>query len=753
MQANVIKPFIAPLQILMLLALVSCGSERAAQITGSDTNVSGGSADTESGEENSGNTINSQQPNILLVITDDQGLDSSAQYSLGNDVPNTPVINALAQNGITYDNVWATPSCTTTRASLLTGKHGVNNGVTSTPGNLAASVGSIQAYLGSQSASQDYATSVFGKWHVDGANPAADHPAQLGIDHYAGNLAGNLTDYFDWDMTVNGVSQRSTTYHTTALVDMASEWIADQDTPWFTWVAFAAPHSPFHVPPEGFNTRGLSGTAADIEQNTRDYYLSAIETLDTELGRLLDSMDAETRDNTVVIVIGDNGTPRPVLDTSALLDGHGKGTLFDGGVQVPLVISGAGVTRTNERESGLVSIVDFFATVASLAGNDVSAINDGFDLSPSFSNSNALEREHLYTEFVSTTALGNGWTVRNATHKYIAYQDGSEALYDLSSDPLESNNLLLSGGNSFDAIITELNVHGLQLRGEGGTQPIGQAVDITDSNLSNASPSCSDHVNQYIATATDAARGIEFNASLNVMVNGNECIFSSNDIPNHTFNDGAGAFPNDVSEQDDTYRVALNPVAAASPTALSLNYDNGVLLNGVKVDLLAAGCFGVGDGRIGCNDDSQPWRFDPMFAANGFRVDQHNAHSQPDGSYHYHGDPLALFDRSGTVVSPVIGFAADGFPIFGSYIRDGSSVRAAVSSYQLKVGNRPSDNGQPGGVYDGSYRDDYEFVAGSGDLDQCNGMTVNGSYGYYVTAGFPYVMACFTGTVDESFRK
>ena len=196
-----------------------------------------------------------------------------------------------------------------------------------------------------------------------------------------------------------------------------------------------------------------------------------------------------------------------------------------------------------------------------------------------------------------------------------------------------------------------------------------------------------------------------------------------------------------------------SPVAAASPTALSLNYDNGVLLNGVKVDLLAAGCFGVGDGRIGCNDDSQPWRFDPMFAANGFRVDQHNAHSQPDGSYHYHGDPLALFDRSGTVVSPVIGFAADGFPIFGSYIRDGSSVRAAVSSYQLKVGNRPSDNGQPGGVYDGSYRDDYEFVAGSGDLDQCNGMTVNGSYGYYVTAGFPYVMACFTGTVDESFRK
>ena len=110
--------------------------------------------------------------------------------------------------------------------------------------------------------------------------------------------------------------------------------------------------------------------------------------------------------------------------------------------------------------------------------------------------------------------------------------------------------------------------------------------------------------------------------------------------------------------QDDEYRVALNAQFAAENTPLSLTYDDAILLNGVTVDLLAAGCFGVGDGRVGCNDDNQPWRFDPLFAANGFQVDQHNAHSQPDGSYHYHGDPNALFDHSGTVVSPVIGFAA-----------------------------------------------------------------------------------------------
>ena len=84
---------------------------------------------SEQGSSDSATTI--VQPNILLVITDDQGIDASAQYSLSSDLPDTPVINSLARNGITYENVWATPSCSTTRAALLTGKHGVNTGVLS----------------------------------------------------------------------------------------------------------------------------------------------------------------------------------------------------------------------------------------------------------------------------------------------------------------------------------------------------------------------------------------------------------------------------------------------------------------------------------------------------------------------------------------------------------------------------------------------------------------------------------------------
>ena len=159
----------------------------------------------------------------------------------------------------------------------------------------------------------------------------------------------------------------------------------------------------------------------------------------------------------------------------------------------------------------------------------------------------------------------------------------------------------------------------------------------------------------------------------------------------------------------------------------------------------------MGDGRIGCNDMAAPYRYDPV-GKQKFNVDEHNAHTQPDGTYHYHGNPHALFEQGDHAhePSPVIGFAADGFPIFGNFFADDMNIRKAKSSYQLKTGKR---SGGPGGVYDGTFVDDYQYVAGSGDLDECNGMTVDGVYGYFVSDGYPYIMGCFSGTPDASFNK
>lgn len=93
-----------------------------------------------------------------------------------------------------------------------------------------------------------------------------------------------------------------------------------------------------------------------------------------------------------------------------------------------------------------------------------------------------------------------------------------------------------------------------------------------------------------------------------IIITGNKCIFTSNAIPNHTYNDGQASFPNDVSPQTQRYEITQQPVFAAQVTPLSLRRDNAVFLNGVKVDLLAAGCYGVADGRIGCNNMNQLWR-------------------------------------------------------------------------------------------------------------------------------------------------
>jgi len=85
---------------------------------------------------------------------------------------------------------------------------------------------------------------------------------------------------------------------------------------------------------------------------------------------------------------------------------------------------------------------------------------------------------------------------------------------------------------------------------------------------------------------------------------------------------------------------------------------------------------GVGDGNIGCNDLSSPWRYDPMSPNANFGTDQHNAHTQPNGLYHYHGTPNELFNNNDTsrVESPVIGFAKDGYPIYGNYYKDANNV-------------------------------------------------------------------------------
>lgn len=290
----------------------------------------------------------------------------------------------------------------------------------------------------------------------------------------------------------------------------------------------------------------------------------------------------------------------------------------------------------------------------------------------------------------------------------------------------------------------------------------GAPVDITDLILQSSSANCGDYAGDYTAAVQDIQRSVSFTGSVLVSAQDGSCTLVSNGIPNHDFDDESAHFAHDAAAIEHSFNIPISPLYADTASPLSQTMYDAVMLNGVVLDLLAAGCYRPGapgadvngNVAIGCTVDDG-WLLDPLSPYNDFGTDRHNAHVQPDGRYHYHGNPMALFDDNpGPNGSPVIGFAADGFPIYGSYFLDPATgtIRKAVSGYTLRTGNRPMSDSDPGGEYNGMYVDDYEFTD-AGDLDACNGMVVNGQYGYYVTDTYPWVMGCLRGQPDESFYK
>lgn len=228
----------------------------------------------------------------------------------------------------------------------------------------------------------------------------------------------------------------------------------------------------------------------------------------------------------------------------------------------------------------------------------------------------------------------------------------------------------------------------------------------------------------------------------------------SNGIPDHQ----AGRFPNRrnpnaIAEQDHRFRVPVAPNAADTVTRLGLS-PFGVAVNGVPFDPGAAE-FWRGDRNSG-------WQYEALSGKIDLGLDKNNAHVQPGGAYHYHGSPKGLIAKLGQDRAMVlIGYAADGFPIYDSrgYSEaedPNSEVKRLRSSYRVKKGRRPSG---PRGRYDGTFVEDYEFVADAGDLNECNGRTgvtpeyPEGTYYYVVTDEFPFIPRCFRGTPDESFRR
>jgi hypothetical protein len=429
---------------------------------------------------------------------------------------------------------------------------------------------------------------------------------------------------------------------------------------------------------------------------------------------------------------------------------------------VPLFVSGPGVERKGEREPALINTTDLFATIAALAGVNVAGVNDSWSFTELLASPAEHPRLFLYSEMVSENV--ESWAVSDGVYKLIETESGVQELYRLTTDPYE-NDELVSRGLAPQDVLDDLQSLAGEIRLDGLASGIPDdnagIIDVKDAIFTRTSADCADYANSYKAEVLDQQRSRTFTESVVITATDDSCSLASNGIPNHDFNDSSAHFATPVSEIDSVFEISRNPLLAAKATLLSQRTYDAVMLNGVVLDLLSAGCYRPGSNMadangnvaIGCSVNDN-WLLDPLGYTDRFGADLHSAHTQPDGRYHYHGNPNAMFsDSASPGVSPVIGFTADGFPIYGSYFFDAASktIRKAVSGYTLRKGTRDSSTG-PGGTYNGWYIDDYEFT-NAGDLDVCNGMTVDGQYGYYVTDSYPWVLGCISGTPHASFNK
>jgi arylsulfatase A-like enzyme len=349
------------------------------------------------------------QYNVVLLLLDDLGWDKLSTYTPACPIP-TPHLSQLAAQGIRFNRAYVSPVCSPTRAEIMTGQHGFRTGMRThiveicgvSDYQLADSNLFLSELLrdGFGVNGPNYARGAFGKWHMTREPDPSPmpctlgddcHPVRNGFEEFRG-FRSNNADHFVWTKvvaTLDGSScntNASVVSGTTGLDGPwdgsvtrfdALQWIAGlpQGRPFFAMVSFNPPHHVFQVPPHHL----LTGTNLPPERaigtepvTERQYYDLMVEAIDREVGNFVAGLPP----NTVVFVIGDNGTPSEEIDygqvgyTMVPSVPRGKRTLYELGARVPMIVWGPIVAPQHQGTQcdGLVNAVDVFVTAARVAG-------------------------------------------------------------------------------------------------------------------------------------------------------------------------------------------------------------------------------------------------------------------------------------------------------------------------------------------------------------------------------------------------
>jgi arylsulfatase B len=403
---------------------------------------------------------------VLLVVLDDVGAEKIGVYGESTEA-RTPVIDGLAADGVLFRNAWAYPSCSPTRAALQFGRHARRTGYGSNeepedqPFRMDAAEKALPALL-STSPWHTWSFALLGKWHL----PVAGTPWEVGWPWYAGsiqNLTGLTEDehgsYYAWRKTLrDGTVADWTTYATTDTANDAIEAVTTLTEPWVVVVNFNAPHLPLEAPPEELHTRGR------LRPPNRPLVLqhAMLEAADTELGRVLAALPPDVRARTTVFVLGDNGSPRLLVEDRPLGQYSGKRTLADSGIRVPFIVQGAAVGAPGSESDALVHVVDVVPTVLALAGVDqatlpgvrdpsVPLVLDGVNLLPVLADPTLPAHETLYAERLEPNGFGPYFkderAIRDARYKLVRDAiHGVELFHEYAPGAVDQGPNLLPAG-------------------------------------------------------------------------------------------------------------------------------------------------------------------------------------------------------------------------------------------------------------------------------------------------------------------
>jgi arylsulfatase A-like enzyme len=387
-----------------------------------------------------------EKPNIVILLADDMGWGDLHINS--NKMVETPVLDGLAAQSMSLERFYVCPLSAPTRSEMLTGRYFLRTGVSSVSQGYE-NMRSDEVTIAEVLKKNGYSTGCFGKWHNGGYYK--QHPLRKGFDEYTGFCNGHFGYYYDMEFVHNDTTIISSGYTTDFFTDMALDFIdRHKDGPFFCYVPYNVPHSPFQVPQQYFskyNSTGLDSTLSCV--------YGMVDNMDENAGRILKKLeDLKLMDNTIIIFFSDNG-PNTVRYNGGMKGI--KGSVDEGGVRLPFYIKWENKIKPGKTEQ-LAQDIDILPTLLGLCGITYTPVKplDGTDLSSVISGKRKPFDRYIFSRQANLLLKNNNSSVRNNKYRLVRTKTNT-FLYDMMNDPTQKTDISGSEKEIYNEMSAVLN--------------------------------------------------------------------------------------------------------------------------------------------------------------------------------------------------------------------------------------------------------------------------------------------------------